>query len=223
MPTVCPVFEPVSPVDLILVEQVSQALGELIAFTQIGVIRKEALQGFEVRLIDQLRQQTHEAPGQRGFIKQGFDRDFISTQHHAVQLPHEAARQLHVNGCGNAASARIVFLRIFRERQLQPLRDTVALYQSNFVFQGSQRVAPHPADHQAAQLVQAVTVNHHKTSIEGRCVRHKGFLGKYQKLGPDLSIVGRPRQPNAVRRCCTNFPAGKTKPLPAYADRGFGI
>ena len=65
-----PVFEPIGAVDLILVEQVSQALGELVAFAQIGVVGQKTLQRFEVRLIDKLRKQAHEAPGQRGFIEQ---------------------------------------------------------------------------------------------------------------------------------------------------------
>ncbi|MNZ67392.1 hypothetical protein D3C78_856380 [compost metagenome] len=56
MTSCCPVFQPVRTVDLILVEQVRQALGQLIALAQIGVVGQEALQGLEVRLIDQLRQ-----------------------------------------------------------------------------------------------------------------------------------------------------------------------
>ncbi|WP_218274369.1 MULTISPECIES: hypothetical protein, partial [unclassified Pseudomonas] len=40
----------------------------------------------------------------------------------------------------------------------------------------------------------------------------KASFGKVQKLGLNLSIVGRRGQPQGVRECRTNFPAGKTKP-----------
>ncbi|MNF84574.1 hypothetical protein D3C84_669440 [compost metagenome] len=131
--------------------------------------------------IDQLRKQAHQTPGQWSFIKQGLDRNFVTTQDHAIELPHETAGQLHIDGGSDAAAAHVVVLSIFRQCQLQPLGNAIALHQRDFILQGSQRVAPHPADHQAAQLVQAIAVNHHKTSTEGRCVRHKGFLGKYKR------------------------------------------
>ena len=54
VPACGPIFQPVGTVDLVLVEQVSQALGELVAFAQVGVLRQEALQRLEVRLVDQL-------------------------------------------------------------------------------------------------------------------------------------------------------------------------
>src|SRR5450830_719224 len=82
-----PIFQPVGAVDLILVEQVSQSLSELVAFAQVGVVREEALQRLEVRLIDQLGDQAHQAPSQRGFIEQGLGRDFVATQDHAIELP----------------------------------------------------------------------------------------------------------------------------------------
>ena len=92
MPAFSPVFEPVGPVHLVLVEQIRQPLSQLIAFAQIGVMGQEALQGLEMRLIDQLRKQTHQAPGQGSLIEQGSDRNFVTTKDHAIQLPHEAAR-----------------------------------------------------------------------------------------------------------------------------------
>ncbi|MNV48421.1 hypothetical protein D3C71_1403250 [compost metagenome] len=177
MATFRPVFEPVGSVHLVLVEQIRQTLSQLIALAQIGVMGQETLQRLEVRLIDQLRQQAHQTPGQWGFIEQGLDRNFVAAKDHAIELPHEAAGQLHVDGGSDAAASHVVFFRIFRQCQLQPLGNAIALHQRDFVLQGSQRVASHPADHQAAQLVQAVAVNHHKTSTEGRRVRHKGFLG----------------------------------------------
>src|SRR5450830_1747223 len=92
-----PIFQPVGAVDLILVEQVSQSLSELVAFAQVAVVCEEALQRLEVRLIDQLGEQAHQAPSQRGFIEQGLGRDFVAPQDHAIELPHEAAGQLHVD------------------------------------------------------------------------------------------------------------------------------
>ena len=56
MPTFGPVFKPVGPVHLILVEQIRQTFGQLIAFAQVGVVGKEALQRFEMRSIDDLRE-----------------------------------------------------------------------------------------------------------------------------------------------------------------------
>ncbi|CNL15872.1 Uncharacterised protein [Mycobacterium tuberculosis] len=49
-----PIFQPIGAIDLVLVEEVRQALGELVAFAQIGVVREEALQRLKVRLIDKL-------------------------------------------------------------------------------------------------------------------------------------------------------------------------
>ncbi|MNN60037.1 hypothetical protein D3C81_1751920 [compost metagenome] len=127
---------------------------------------QEALQRFEMWLIDQFGQQAHQAPGQRGLVQQGLGRNLGTPQDQAVQLPHEAAGQLHINGCGNATTAHVVFFRVFGQCQLQPLGNTVALHQGDFVFQGRQRITPHPTDHQATQFIQAVAVNHHKTSTE---------------------------------------------------------
>ena len=44
MATFCPVFQPVSPIDLVLVEQIRQTLGQLIAFGQIGVMGQEFME-----------------------------------------------------------------------------------------------------------------------------------------------------------------------------------
>ncbi|MNO74249.1 hypothetical protein D3C76_652420 [compost metagenome] len=103
-----------------------------------------------MRLIDHLRQQAHQAPGQGGFIQQRLGRNVVAPQDHPIELPHETAGQLHVDGGGDPAAAHVVVFRIFGECQLKPLRDAVALHQGDFIFQGGQRVAPHPAHHQAA-------------------------------------------------------------------------
>ena len=167
-----PIFQPVCPVYLILVIQVCEAFGQLIAFAQVTVIREEALQRLEMRLVDQLRQQAHEPPCQRCLVEQRGLRDFILAQHAAIELPHEAARQLHVDGGGNPAAAQVIVLRVFRQGEFQPLSDAVALHQGDFVFQRRERITPHPADHQAAQFIEAVAVNHHETWGKGRFGRH---------------------------------------------------
>jgi hypothetical protein len=56
VPASGPVFQPISAVHLILVEQVGQPLRQLVALTQVGVVGEEALQRLEMLLIDQLRQ-----------------------------------------------------------------------------------------------------------------------------------------------------------------------
>ncbi|MNG14832.1 hypothetical protein D3C84_986190 [compost metagenome] len=91
MSTGGPVFEPVGTIDLVLVEQVGQALGKLVALAQVTVVSQEALQGLEMRLVDHLRQQTHQTPGQWCLIEQGNFRNFFATQHPTVELPHETA------------------------------------------------------------------------------------------------------------------------------------
>ena len=59
-----PVIEPIGTVDLVLVKQVSQTLGQLVAFAAVAVIGEKALQRRECRLRQQLRQQPHQSPEQ---------------------------------------------------------------------------------------------------------------------------------------------------------------
>ncbi|MNG15643.1 hypothetical protein D3C84_994880 [compost metagenome] len=92
MSTFSPILKPVGPVDLVLVEQIGKTLGQLIALAQVGVVGKESSQRFEMRLLDQLRQQTHQAPGQRSLIQQGLGRNFVASQDCSIKLPHETAR-----------------------------------------------------------------------------------------------------------------------------------
>lgn len=161
-----PVLEPVGAVDLVLVEQVSQALCQLVAFAQVAVVGEKAPQWLEVGAFDQLREQTHEAPSQGRLVQQRDLGDFIAAQHLSVQLPHEATRQLHIDGRGDTASPKVIFLWVFGQGQLEPLGNAVALYQRNLVFQWSQRVTAHPVHNQAAQVVQAVAVDNHEARME---------------------------------------------------------
>ncbi|MNV61692.1 hypothetical protein D3C71_1542130 [compost metagenome] len=130
-----------------------------------------------MRALDQCRQQTHQTPGQWGFIEQGHLRNLVAPEYPAIQLPHETARQLHLDGSGDAATAQVAFLRILGQRQLQPLGNTIALDQGNFVFQRSQRIAAHPTHHQTAQVVQAVAVHDHEAGLEGGSSGHRAFSG----------------------------------------------
>ncbi len=173
-----PVLQPVSPVNLILVEQIGQAFGQLIALAQISVVGQEALQRFEVRLIDQRRQQAHQAPGQRGLVEQGRLGDLVRTQHHAIQRPHETAGQLDVYGGSDTTATVIFILSIFGQGQLQPLCNAVALHQSNLVFQGRQWISPHPGHNQTAQLIRAVALNHHEACTQRGCNGHACFLDR---------------------------------------------
>ncbi len=129
MATGSPVFQPVGTVDLVLVEQVGKTFGQLVALAQVGVVGEEALQWLEVRLVDQFRQQAHQAPGQRALVEQGFGRDLVATQDHTIELPHKAAGQLHVDGGGDAAATLVVAFRVFGQGEFQPLGDAVALHQ----------------------------------------------------------------------------------------------
>ncbi|MNR17837.1 hypothetical protein D3C85_1345240 [compost metagenome] len=86
-----PVLEPVGPIHLILVEQVGKAFGQLVALAQVAVVGEKALQGLEVRFVDDFRQQAHQTPGQWRLVEQRHLGDFFAAQHLAVQLPHETA------------------------------------------------------------------------------------------------------------------------------------
>ncbi|MNP23038.1 hypothetical protein D3C76_1157320 [compost metagenome] len=48
-----PVLQPVGAINLVLVEQVGQALGQLVALAQVGVVGEEALQGLELLALQQ--------------------------------------------------------------------------------------------------------------------------------------------------------------------------
>ncbi|CAG8871616.1 hypothetical protein PS627_04559 [Pseudomonas fluorescens] len=76
-----PVLEPVSAVDLILVEEVGKTLRELIALAQIVVIGEESAQGLEMWTLDQLGQQAHETPGKGRLVEQRHLGDFLAAQH----------------------------------------------------------------------------------------------------------------------------------------------
>ncbi|MNP18141.1 hypothetical protein D3C76_1106010 [compost metagenome] len=172
-----PVLEPIGTVDLVLVEQVGQALGELVALAQVTVIGEEAPQWLEMRALDERWQQAHQPPGQGCLVEQRHFGDFATAKHAAVELPHKATGQLHIDCSGDAAAALVIFQRIFSQGQLEPLGDAIALHQGNFVFQRRQRVATHPAHYQATQVVEAVAVDDHEARVEMGGVEHRKVSG----------------------------------------------
>ena len=64
-----PVVQPVSPVHLILVKQIRQPLGQLIALAAIRIIRQKALQRGKLGLLRQGWQQPHQPPAQRLLVQ----------------------------------------------------------------------------------------------------------------------------------------------------------
>ena len=159
MGRVGPLRQPVGPVHLVLVQQVGQSLGQLVAFAQVLVLRQKALQRGEGRFLQQPGQQAHQAPGQRLGVQRRGARHGVGAQHGPVGLPDEAHRQLHLQRGGDAMAA---LGRVLRQRQAQPLRHPVTLHQDALVLQRSQRVAAHPVAHQVAQRLGVVAVHHHE-------------------------------------------------------------
>ncbi|EXI90363.1 MAG: hypothetical protein AW11_00876 [Candidatus Accumulibacter regalis] len=61
----------------------------------------------------------------------------------------------------------IEVLRVGRQRQLQPLRDAVALHQDDLVLQRRQRIALHPFDDQIAQHLGLIAMHEHQAGGQG--------------------------------------------------------
>ena len=162
-----PVRQPVGTVDLILVEQIGQALGQLVALAQILVIGEKAAQGRKRLLGQQARQQAHQAPGQRRLVQRRLLRDRVLAQHVAVRLPEKARRQVNVQRRRDATAVTL------GQRQLEPLGDAVALHQQHLIFQRPQWIAPHPLHRQRTQLFEMVTVNDDKTGGQLRTGGHR--------------------------------------------------
>lgn len=152
-----PVGQPVGAVHLVLVEQVGQALGQLVALAQVGVVGEEAAQRGERLALQKARQQAHQPPGQRRLVERRLQGNVGAAQERAIAAPEKARRQLDLDRRGDAAAV------LPGQRQLQPLGDAVALHQHHLVLQRRQRMQPHPLHHQLAQLLQAVAVHHHQT------------------------------------------------------------
>ncbi len=198
-----PVVEPVAAIDLVLVEQVGQALGQLMTLAQVGIVGEETLQGAELGTLQQSGKQTHQAPGQRRLVQFGNLGNAFAAQHRAIGLPEELRRQLHLQRRGDAATAAAVLAGIFGQCQLQPLGDAVAVHQDPLAFQRRQRIAAHPGNGEVAQVVQAIAVDDHESGREGG--GSQGFWHRYgyswrKALAKEVR-VGRRRSVVPVRGC----------------------
>ena len=149
IPPGSPVLQPIGAVHLVLVEQVRQPLAQLVQLALFIVLFQKALQACENRVREQVGQQAHQPPAQRGLVQRRGLRRGLRPQHPAIHLPQKARRQLHIQRRGNAAAAVV---RVFGQRQFQPLSDAVALHQQHFVFQRAQRVGTHPLHRKGSQF-----------------------------------------------------------------------
>ena len=168
-----PVFQPIGAVDLVLVEHVGNTLGQLVALALVAVVQQKALQSGKSRLLQQRRQQAHQPPGERLLVERRNLGHALLAQHGAVSLPKKLRRQLHLDGSRHPAAP---LRHRLRQRQLEPLRNAVALHQNGLRLQRPQRVALHPGHHQISQGFRMVAVDHHQAGRNGsgRGGGHKG-------------------------------------------------
>ena len=146
-----PRIEPVAAVDLVLIEKIGQALGELKAARHVAVAQ-EARQWFEARARQQPGQALHQAPGERQLVQRRLGRHRVGAQHLAVSAPQEAAGQLHARGRADAAARG--------QRHLEPLRHAVALDQKNLFLERLQGAAAQPLEHRLGEQFGPVAVEH---------------------------------------------------------------
>ena len=154
-----PVGQPVGAVDLVLVEQVRQALGQLQAALGIAV-GEEIAQRRKHGVGQQRWQEPHQAPGQRRLVEGRDARHALAAQHAAVAFPQQARRQGDARGGAHA--------HLFGQGDLQPLGHAVRLHQENVRFQRRQRVAAQPLEDGGAQLFQLVAMQDEEAGRDGR-------------------------------------------------------
>lgn len=177
VPALRPVAQPIGPVDLVLVQQVGQTLGQLQQALGVVVVQKAGHRR-KARLQGQIRQKAHQAPGQRGLVQRGIARHALAPQHLAVKPPLEACGQFHPRGGAHAHRAS--------QRHLQPLGHAVALHQHDLVFQRRERLPSQPAGHRLGQQFGAVAVQNQQAGGKG-CAhaasigRKKGFIRLAQR------------------------------------------
>ncbi len=153
-----PVGQPVGAVDLVLVEQVGQALGQLQPAFAIA-IGKEVAQRRKHRVGQQGRQQAHQTPGQRGFIEWRHARDALAPQHAPVAFPQQARRQRDARGGADS--------HLLGQGDLQPLGHAVRLHQEDIRFQRRQRMLAQPLEDGGAQLFQLVAMQDEEAGRDG--------------------------------------------------------
>ena len=155
--------EPVGAIDLVLVEEVGEAFGELEALAQVGVALKETAERRIVGQFEQFGQEAHQSPQQERLVEGRGLRHLLAPEHRAIHPPQEGRGQREADAGGDAAAARTLVGDVRRQRQAQPLRDAVALHQQRLAFERRHRVAPHPGDEQVAQVLGVVAMDQHQT------------------------------------------------------------
>ena len=160
---VFPLVQPVGAVDLVLVEQVGHARGQLVALLPVRVVAEKIAHGREIVVVQVLRDQPQQPPGEPCLVERRGGRHCIAAQHGAVGGPQETPGQLYVDRCADAQPAGV---RRAGQGQFQPLRDAVALHQHQLVFERPQRRAGQPGGKQVAQILQPVAVQHHQAGFD---------------------------------------------------------
>ena len=160
--------QPIGTIDLVLVEQVGQPLGELEALAPVVVVGEKAGQRRVHRLGDQRRQHPHQAPHQPWLVEGRDLRHRARSEHRAIDLPQEARRQREVEAGGDAAAGVVGGIGRARQPQLEPLGDAVALHQDGLGLERRQRVTTNPGNHQLAQGLGMVAVHQHQAAGEFR-------------------------------------------------------
>ncbi len=141
--------EPVAAVDLVLIEEVRQALGQLQAAAHVALLQ-EAGQGLEARLRHHPGQDLHQLPGQRQLVQRRCRRDRVTPQDLAIGAPEEAGREFDAGGSGDAG--------VGGQRHLEPLGYAVALDEEGLFFQWPKRGRAKPLEDGLGQGLGAVAV-----------------------------------------------------------------
>ena len=175
-----PGLQPVRAVHLVLLEQRGQALGELVAPAQPGVVAQVARQRREGRVVEQGGQQAHQAPLQAVGVEGRDARHRARAQHLAVGLPDEALRQQRAHRRGDAQAP---CAGLARHRELEPLRHAMALDEHHLVLQRRDGMGAHPLQHQVAQRLQAVALDDHEAGSQWEGTVHRSSSRKLTPCG----------------------------------------
>ena len=138
----CPALQPVAAVDLVLVEEVREALGQLQAAHGAGLLqetpqRRVCVPGTAGSCLpgrQQAGQHRHEAPSERMLVQRRTPRHGGRTEHGTIGPPQETGRQFHTHRRADALAGR--------QLHLQPLAHALALHEKTFFFEGRQGVVP---------------------------------------------------------------------------------
>ena len=144
-----PGFQPVGTVDLVLVVQVGQALGELQQALGFAGAQKVG-NGGEFRQRQALRQQAHQPPDHRRLVQRRFTGYCLLAQDLAVAAPDKARRQLDPRGGTDPQRVG--------HAHLEPLGHAIALHQHGLGLQRLQRVRRQPRQHRIGQGLGLVAV-----------------------------------------------------------------